>query len=73
MGKWQMKQAKSKQMVDSARREFLRGSAMAGASMALMAMVPGQAAAADQEQEQTTGKGYRLTSHILAYYQSAAS
>ncbi len=70
-----MKQAKSKQVVDSTRREFLRGSAMAGAGMALMAMVPGQAAAEGQaqEQEQTTGKGYRLTSHILAYYKTAAS
>ena len=64
---------------DTKRREFLRGSALLGASATLVAGAPGVAApAADAAAEETTApakehKGYQLTQHVAAYYRNAAS
>lgn len=56
------------------RRQFLSGVASAAPAAAIVAAAPGAAVAAPAD-EPTGGepsKGYRLTSHILAYYKSAA-
>ena len=55
------------------RREFLRGTAVAGVGAALAASVPGAAMAAEEEVEQvaqTRDKGYQLTSHVKKYYET---
>lgn len=62
-----------KQLPDAGRRDFLRGSATAGAGVAVAAAVPGIASAADDLQVDDEKKGYRLTDHIIAYYKTAAS
>ena len=62
-----------KKIADSSRRKFLRGTASAGAGVAVVAAVPGVVAATDVEVKDKSAKGYRLTQHILDYYKSAAS
>ncbi len=61
-----------KETHDSGRREFLRGSAKAGAGVAVAAAVPGAVALASDETVTVDieQKGYRLTNHILEYYKS---
>jgi hypothetical protein len=56
------------------RRRFLSGVASAAPAAAVVAMAPGAATAepAVDAHDQGDAKGYRLTSHILAYYKSAA-
>lgn len=64
-----------KTTLNSERRNFLRGSLVAGAGAAAAAVLPGaviaaEPAASDEAKEQ---KGYRLTPHILEYYKTTAS
>jgi len=56
------------------RRQFLAGVASAAPAAAVIAMAPGTANAAPavDTHDKDEAKGYRLTSHILAYYKSAA-
>ena len=56
------------------RRRFLAGVASAAPAAAVVAMAPGAATAAPttDTHEKDESKGYHLTSHILAYYKSAA-
>lgn len=62
------------QVTDNSRRKFLRGTAGAGAGVAVVAAVPGVVTATDAETEKDkTPKGYRLTQHILDYYKSTTS
>ena len=58
----------------NARRDFLRGTAAAGAGAAVAVALPGIAAAAVDEAEQRPAekKGYRLTRHIVDDYKTAA-
>jgi len=58
---------------DLERRQFLRGSAVAGAGMVAMTMLSKQAVAEAPKENEEKPKGYRLTNHILAYYKTAAS
>lgn len=67
----------SKQNQDNkqlSRRKFLAGAASAAPAVAAVAMVPGAVSAAPSADAHAPdeAKGYRLTSHILAYYKSAA-
>lgn len=59
------------------RRAFLKGSMVAGAGAAVVATVPAMAAAVPEVndlQEAVSGDdGYKLSAHILKYYQTAAS
>ena len=63
-----------KQTHDADRRKFLRGSVATGVGVAMSTGLPGVAAAAaeDPQPEQGVEKGYRLTSHVLAYYKTLA-
>ena len=57
------------------RRDFLRGTAVAGAGVAL-AMNGVSPVSADSQIPNAEGpkdEGYRLTQHVLDYYKSAAS
>lgn len=63
---------------DTKRREFLRGSALLGASATLVVGAPAVAATQAETPEVTAQpakehKGYRLTQHVAAYYRNAAS
>ncbi len=63
-----------KKPYDSTRRDFLRSSAAAGLGAATVAIVPTAVAAPDEtESGVAEQKGYRLTRHILEYYQSTTS
>jgi len=59
--------------VDTSRRNFLRGSAAAGAGVVITAVAPATAVAAPEEELKKGDKGYHLTQHITDYYKSAAS
>lgn len=70
-----MKKAK-KYSLDHNRRKFLRHSATAGAGVAVAVSLPGLASSQANEtvtSESTGQKGYRLTSHIAAYYKTMIS
>lgn len=60
-------------ITDSSRRKFLRGTASAGAGVAVVSAVPTVVAATDVEEKEKSPKGYRLTQHILDYYKSTTS
>lgn len=64
-----------KVQVSKSRRDFLRTAGISGGVAAVAATVPAAAVAesADDGGEKKATEGYRLTSHILAYYKSAAS
>ncbi|MET0065913.1 MAG: twin-arginine translocation signal domain-containing protein [Candidatus Thiodiazotropha sp.] len=62
--------------LDHNRRKFLRKSAGAGAGVALAASLPGLASSDDAEartDEAQQQKGYRITPHIAAYYETMNS
>lgn len=62
------------QSVDTQRREFMRDSISASVSIAVVAAVPGSAAAFEEESPVIKKQqGYHLSNHILDYYKSAAS
>ncbi len=69
-----MKKQQSK--ATAGRRNFLRGSAAAGAGVALVATAPGAAVALSEDDgaKQSAGgkQGYRLTPHIARYYKTTA-
>ncbi|MCP4286802.1 MAG: twin-arginine translocation signal domain-containing protein [Gammaproteobacteria bacterium] len=67
-----MKKDENKNM-DTNRRNFLCGSAAAGAGVVLAAVVPASAVAAPEKELREGDKGYHLTQHITDYYNSAAS
>jgi nitrous oxide reductase len=64
-----------KQKTINGRRDFLRGSAIAGAGVAVASSIPSVSLATPAEgaaEDQPVEKGYRLTKHIIDYYKSAA-
>lgn len=64
-----------KQEIDSSRRKFLHGSAIAGAGAVVAGSLPA-ATLADTEpaaEQDASATGYRLTEHVKAYYKAAAS
>ena len=68
--------SKQKQPADEGRRQFLCGSAVAGAGAVIAAGIPATAVAETAVQEadaKPAEEGYRLTQHVLDYYKSAAS
>ena len=67
--------SKDKQSADKGRRNFMRGSAIAGAGAVIAAGCPAAAVASASvaDVEATPEEGYRLTQHIKDYYKSAAS
>ncbi len=74
-----MSNKESKQeSTDIRRREFLRGSVLTGAGATLVAAVPTLVQAQPEPvipeaSKPAEHKGYRLTSHISAYYRNAAN
>jgi hypothetical protein len=68
-----------KKALNSERRNFIRGSLVAGVGVATAAVMPGAVVAADADApdqskaQPKAQKGYRLTPHILEYYKSTAS
>jgi nitrous oxide reductase len=57
------------------RRDFLRGSAIAGAGVAVASSIPSASLASTSESladDQPAEEGYRLTQHIIDYYKTAA-
>jgi hypothetical protein len=64
-----------KQKLNKGRRDFLRGSAVAGAGAIVASGLSGKAIAPVEieKTEQPTEEGYRLTKHILDYYRAASS
>lgn len=71
-----MSKAKKQHPLDHQRRRFLRDSAAVGAGIATTAALPGLVAAETEEQavaETKQQKGYRLTPHIAAYYETMSS
>jgi hypothetical protein len=64
-----------KYSLDHNRRKFLRKSAKAGAGVAVAAALPGLASGAEEGEtrEAKVQKGYRLTPHIAAYYETMIS
>ena len=62
-----------KQLHDAGRRDFLRGSAAAGAGAAIAATLPVASSAAEEQQSAKEKQGYRLTDHIIAYYKTTVS
>ncbi|WP_275099180.1 twin-arginine translocation signal domain-containing protein [Sedimenticola hydrogenitrophicus] len=68
-----------KKALNSERRNFIRGSLVAGVGVATAAVIPGAVVAADSDSpgqppgQPRAQKGYRLTAHILEYYKSTAS
>lgn len=62
---------KPKTKLKRARREFLKGSAVAGAGVTVATVLPGAAAAAPLDPEPETPRDkYRLTPHIADYYKT---
>lgn len=63
--------SKPKRAAKRSRREFLKGSALAGAGVTVAAALPGAAAAAPPDSEpETPDDKYRLTPHIADYYKT---
>ncbi|MGD8908540.1 MAG: twin-arginine translocation signal domain-containing protein [Chromatiales bacterium] len=69
-----MKKAK-KHSLDHNRRKFLRKSAKAGAGVAVAAALPDLVSGEEERlaSEAKVDKGYRLTPHIVAYYETMIS
>ena len=68
--------SKNKQPANQGRRQFMRGSAIAGAGTVIAAGMSGVATAGDivaEVEDKPVEEGYRVTQHILDYYKSAAS
>jgi hypothetical protein len=68
-----MKKKAKRYALDHNRRKFLRKSAGAGVGVALATSLPGLASSDDTEAEPVDTqphKGYRMTSHIAAYYET---
>ncbi|TNG01313.1 MAG: hypothetical protein EP297_02620 [Gammaproteobacteria bacterium] len=63
-----------KQKVINSRRNFLRGSVIAGAGTVVASGLPAAAVASTTTdlEEKPVEEGYHLTKHILDYYKSAA-
>ncbi len=63
--------------LDHNRRKFLRTSAGVGAGMAAAVTLPGLASSEGESEvassESSSQKGYRLTPHIAAYYETMTS
>ncbi len=58
--------------VDVSRRNFLRVSGLGSAGLAVAALLPGATQSEPVEVvEKPQGDGYRLTSHIRKYYETA--
>ncbi len=57
------------------RRAFMRGSAAAGVGAVVVATLPKEALAQPEPEpaDESKGKGYQLSSHVLAYYKTTAS
>lgn len=75
-----MSHSKQSKETDQQRRAFLRGAALTGAAMPVVASLPAiaQAESPDVTQEADTSdrrenKGYALTQHISDYYKSASA
>jgi hypothetical protein len=70
--KQEIKPMKKQKPGNSDRRDFLRGSVVAGAGVTVAAAVPGVALAEPVEPETKVAKNenYRLTRHISDYYKS---
>ena len=67
-----MKQEKKQSTVS--RRDFLQGAAAVGAGAAVAAASGSVLAdTLESSEDKTKPKGYRLTSHIIDYYKTAAS
>jgi len=66
-----------KNSLDHNRRKFLRTSAGVGAGVAAAVTLPGIASTETEAEvassESTSQKGYRLTPHIAAYYETTTS
>lgn len=61
---------------ESSRRTFLRGSVVAGASAAVIAATPAAAAVPESEVVEITASvddRYKLSPHVLKYYQTLAN
>ena len=60
--------------VDAGRRKFINGAAAAGLGTIAAASLPMSsiAAPAQESGKENTGKGYRLSRHVLDYYKSTA-
>ena len=58
--------------LDTTKRDFIKKSALAGAGVVATTMVGGEALAAISVEDAvvTKDKGYELTPHIAAYYES---
>ncbi|MCU7798224.1 MAG: formate dehydrogenase [Candidatus Thiodiazotropha sp. (ex Myrtea spinifera)] len=70
-----MKKA-NKYSLDHKRRRFLRDTATVGAGVAVAVTLPGLAATTAEDEapaETMSQKGYRLTPHIAAYYETMIS
>lgn len=70
-----MKKAK-KSSLDHQRRRFLKRTASTGSGLVVAAALPGLASASDETDstaESKSQKGYRLTPHIAAYYETMTS
>lgn len=64
------------QDTDTRRRAFLKGSVAVGTGAAVVAAAPAVASVApdtEVEQPKAVDDGYKLSAHILKYYQTAAS
>ena len=62
---------KPKTTLKRARREFLKGSTVAGAGVTLATVLPNAVVAAPIDPEpETLGDEYRLTPHIAEYYKT---
>ncbi len=71
-----MNNRKSTKRADLQRRRFLQGTLATGAGVMMASAMPASAAEAEEGRPTESAekkKGYRLTKHILAYYDSAAS
>lgn len=68
--------SRDKRETDSSRRAFIKGTMVAGAGAAVVATAPAVAAVPEVEEVKDTASmddGYKLSAHILKYYQTAAS
>ncbi len=62
---------KMQQVMDSARRLFMRKTAAGSAAVAVLATLPEAASAMTVDQSTVKSTGYRETVHIRDYYKSA--
>ena len=66
---------KTSKVLDNSKRDFIKKSTLAGASVVAASVVGGEAVAAVsvEDKQDRQDKGYQLSSHVLDYYKSAAS